>query len=77
VEGTVSLIPANMRYSPAFPGMIQHKVLAVKSTFDVPILIKQVHCSDPRIISNIVNKVIMPKNKTELGMLTFDPGQSS
>jgi len=77
LEGYLTLIPYQLYYEPAFPGIFQHKAIMAKSTFDVPINIKRIYCKDQRIQPKQVSSVIMPKNKSELALITFDPSKQN
>jgi len=49
IEGNLSIVPQIIRFNPGYPGMIQNRPLIAKSSFDIPIIIKQISSSDVRI----------------------------
>ena len=52
----------------------QEMRLTLKSTYEKPVLIKQIHSSDQRIIPKAIHKVLHTNETVEAITITFDPG---
>lgn len=69
------LIPSssNIRFQEGFPGIVQTKVVAVKSSFDIDCRVLGVESADPRIIPFVLKDVIEAHSKEEFLKVVFDP----
>jgi hypothetical protein len=75
-QGDITFQPAVYKYQPAFQGMLQTKILTVKSNFSYAFEIVSVKSADPRIDIRLLDKVIKPFNMSISGMITYDAGKT-
>ena len=69
------LIPSssNIRFQPGFPGIVQSRLVSIKSSFEIDCRVLEVESVDPRIIPYILKDVIAANSKEEFIKVVFDP----
>ena len=69
------LIPSlsNIRFQPGFPGIVQSKLVSIKSSFEIDCKVLEVESADPRIIPYIIKGIIAANSKEEFIKVVFDP----
>jgi len=77
VLGSLSFLPAKLRFEASFPGRIQSRVIAARSTFERPLVINAVRSSDPRIIPELITRSLNPLARTEIAHIRYDPSKSA
>ena len=76
IKGNINLSPVIYKFEPSFPGLYQKKIIYTKSSFNFPLNIISVTSSDERIIPQQLSDKIVPKNKTALIEVSFDPSKT-
>lgn len=74
VNGSL-LVPSssNIRFNPGFPGIVQARMVSIRSSFELDCKVLEVESQDPRIIPQIVKNVIPAGMKEEFLRVLFDP----
>lgn len=69
------LIPSssNIRFQEGFPGIVQTRIVPIKSSFDIECKVLGIESADPRIIPYILKDVIEAHSKEEFLKVVFDP----
>ena len=74
-KGNLNIMPSLIRFEPAFSGSFQYKHVSSKSSYNYLVNITKVESSDRRIVPEILNKQIIPNNRTEIMRIMFDPSR--
>ena len=64
---------SNIRFNPGFPGVVQSKLVSIKSSFGIDCKVLEIQSADPRIIPYIIKGVIPANSKEEFMKVVFDP----
>ena len=75
IKTTLSMIPNQLRFDSAFPGLFQSKMISAKSSFGGNVIIKNIESDDHRIQVSVLNNVISNTNRTEIIKVNFDPSK--
>ena len=75
--GDFSISPSNIRFEPAFPGLIQSKIIFCKNTYHLSLDISTVTSTDDRIIPILLTNKVAPGNKTSIIKIIFKPNMNS
>ena len=76
IKGNINLSPVIYKFEPSFPGLYQKKIIYTKSSFNFPLNVISISSSDERIIPQLLTDKILPKNKTALIQVNFDPSKA-
>eukprot|EP00913_Durusdinium_trenchii_P021621 g20318.t1 len=77
VLGGLSFSPASLRFEASFPGRVQNRVVAARSTFEQPLQLSAVRSTDSRIIPELLTKTLKPLARTEVVRVYYDPAKVS
>ncbi|CAJ1413109.1 unnamed protein product [Effrenium voratum] len=77
VLGGLSFSPASLRFEASFPGQIQSRVVAARSTFEQPLQLDAVRSTDSRIIPELLTKTLKPLARTEVVRVYYDPAKAT
>ncbi|CAK9077226.1 unnamed protein product [Durusdinium trenchii] len=77
VLGGLSFSPASLRFEASFPGRVQNRVVAARSTFEQPLQLSAVRSTDSRIIPELLTKTLKPLARTEVVRVYYDPAKAS
>ena len=75
--GDFSISPSNIKFEPAFPGIVQNKIIFCKNTYQLPLDIISVSSTDDRIIPILLTDKVAPGNKTSIIKIVFKPDTNS
>ena len=75
--GDFSISPSNIKFEPAFPGLVQSKIIFCKNTYKLSLDIISVTSNDNRIIPILLTKKVEPELKTPIIKILFKPGMNS
>ena len=75
--GDFSISPSNIKFEPAFPGLVQSKIIFCKNTYKLSLDIISVTSNDNRIIPILLTKRVEPDMKTPIIKIVFKPGMNS
>ena len=75
--GDFSISPSNIKFEPAFPGIIQNKIIFCKNTYQLSLDIISVSSTDDRIIPILLTDRVAPGNKTSIIRIMFKPDMNS
>ena len=76
-KGKINISPSNIRFEPAFPGLIQSLYIYCKNNIEIPLSLNSVSSSDERIIPSLLTYEVLPDNKTEIIKIIFDPSRTN
>jgi hypothetical protein len=71
--GSLTFIPALIRYDPTFPGRLLRKTIYVKSSYVAPLHVVSLLSSDPRFVPVLTNETLKPNVRVAVGFLDFEP----
>jgi len=77
VLGSLAFLPATIRFEASFPGRVQSRIVAARSTFERPLRIHAVRSLDPRIIPELITRSLSPLARTEIAHIHYDPSKFS
>lgn len=77
VLGSFSFLPATIRFEASFPGRVQSRIVAARSTFERPLHIHAVQSTDSRIIPELITTSLSPLTRTEIVRIHYDPSKFS
>ena len=75
-KGNMNLSPLEYKFEPSFQGLFQKIKIYSKSSFNFPLYILSVQSSDERIVPQLLTDRILPKNKTTVMQVNFDPSRT-
>ena len=75
--GDFSISPSNIKFEPAFPGLVQSKIIFCRNTFQIPLDIISVSSTDERIVPILLTKRIEPGNKMSVIEIYYKPDMNS
>ncbi|CAE7174781.1 unnamed protein product [Symbiodinium pilosum] len=76
VLGSLSFSPASLRFEASFPGQVQSRVVAARSTFEQPLQLNAVRSTDSRITPELLTKTLKPLARTEVVRVYYDPAKA-
>lgn len=71
--GSLTFIPALIRYDPTFPGRLLRKTIYVKSSYVAPLHVVSLLSSDSRFVPVLTNETLKPNVRVAVGFLDFEP----
>jgi hypothetical protein len=71
--GSLTFIPALIRYDPTFPGRLLRKTIYVKSSYVAPLHVVSLLSSDSRFVPVLTNQTLKPNVRVAVGFLDFEP----
>lgn len=77
VLGSLSFSPASLRFEASFPGQVQSRVVAARSTFEQPLQLNAVRSTDSRITPELLTKTLKPLARTEVVRVYYDPAKAA
>jgi hypothetical protein len=75
ITGSLNITPSLIRFEPAFPGLVQSKIVSSKSSFNVSVYLLSITSEDERIFPVVLNSQLDKNVRTELVKITFDPSR--
>lgn len=75
-KGNMNLSPLVYKFEPSFQGLFQKIKIYSKSSFNFPLHILSVLSNDDRIIPQLLTDRILPRNKTAVMQVNFDPSKT-
>ncbi len=75
VQGVLGFMPATLKFEPSFPGKVQEKTIAARSSFKNLMNVQGVRCTDERIIPTLLVEQLGSNNRTEIASVRFDPSK--
>ena len=77
LTGDFSISPSNIKFEPAFPGLVQSKIIFCKNSLHISLNIISVSSTDDRIIPVILSNEVESGNKISIIKIYFKPDMNS
>ena len=75
--GDFSISPSNIKFDPAFPGLVQSKIIFCRNSYQKPLDIISVTSSDERIVPILLANKVEPGNKISIIEIYYKPDMNS
>jgi len=75
-QGSVTIAPSVVRFSPSFPGRVLKKSLVMQSTFARTVQVTSIVSSDRRFVPVLLNRTLASGVRVEAGYVQFEPARA-
>ena len=73
LKGSFDIFQSNIKFEPAFPGLVQSINIYCHNTMEIPISLYSVKSTDDRIIPSFLTYDVPSNNKTKFLQITYNP----
>ena len=77
IKGSVDISQSNIKFEPAFPGLVQKVDIFCQNTLEIPIIINSVKSSDDRITTKSLTNKILSNTNTPFMQIYFEPSNNN